>query len=63
LLETSSGDRWCSSSAVIDALIDHRIEIRTKQSGADPRRTGRDFGDGYSGHESARPNGLQFGDG
>jgi hypothetical protein len=50
-------------SSVIDALIYHSIEIGTKPTGVDPGRANRSFGNGGSGHESARPNGPQFRDG
>jgi len=50
-------------SSVIDALIYHRIEIGTKPTGVDPGSANRSFGNGCSGHESARPNRPQFRDG
>ena len=57
--EVSSSPRVGS---VIDALIDHGIDIRAETAGVDPWRTGCSLRNGCTEDEPARPNRPEFGD-
>ncbi len=48
--------------SVIDALIDHGIDIRAETAGVDPWRAGCSLRNGCTEDEPARPNRPEFGD-